>query len=224
MPAVQNVPVQSEFTPIDLTPDAIVKVEGAERRRVATFMAAQFEQHFNATIEDDTEEVYAIYGADGEIDAAFGLNRDPGAFFSRYYVADLQAQLRSLFVPDADVPIETLRVAEFAHLCVRNARALCRLVPVLARFLAASADYLVCTATMELGRYFVRKGLAPNLLAHACMTALPPAQRRGWGTYYLHRPMVLCGSLQLAAARLNPEPGTGTCTTGSLQRSMQRVA
>lgn len=223
MPAVQNVPVQSEMS-FDLHPDAIVKVEGKERQRVAAFMAAQFARHFNATIEDDTEEVYAIYGADGELEAAFGLNRDPAEFFSRYYVEDLQAQLRSLFVPDADVPIEKLRVAEFAHLCVRNARALCRLVPLLARFLAKSADYLVCTATRELGRYFVRKGLAPNILSRACMTALPPAKRLGWGTYYLHEPMVLCGSLQLAAARLNTAYPPEACATGPLSEGMQHVA
>ncbi len=179
--------------------ESIRKVEGLERQRVAAFMAAQFKQHFDASIDDDTEEVYAIYGDDGGIDVAFGLNRDPGRFFSRHYVADIEAHVRSRYAHDNG----GYRLVEFAHLCVRNPRVLCRLVPLLAKFLARTADYLICTATRELGRYFVRKGLAPDMLAAACITALPPAKRTGWGTYYMHEPVVLTGSLQRACARLN---------------------
>ena len=98
------------------------------------------------------------------------------------------------------------RVVEFAHLSVRKPRSICRLLPVLAEFLAQQADYLICTATRELARFFSRRGLAPNALGKADVSSLPLEQRSGWGAYYDHEPVVLSGSLQSACAQLIPQP------------------
>ena len=216
MPFENNLLTSTDPRPPRVEMTSIHKVEGEERQRVAAFMAAQFKQHFNATLKDDTEEVYAIYGDDGGIDVAFGLNRETGRFFARHYVADVEEHVRSLYGLE---PVRH-RLVEFAHLCVRNPRVLCRLVPLLARFLAHRADYLICTATRELGRYFVRKGLAPDLLAAASIAALPPSMRTGWGTYYMHEPVVLTGSLKLACTRLN----VAAVPNVSIGREVQHVA
>lgn len=183
------------------SPFAISKVEGEQRRAVAAFMAAEFEKHFAARIEDDTEEVYAVYDADGEICLAFGLNRSLNRFFSRHYVEDLEHRMHRLYGKPAQ---GAQRVVEFAHLCVRAPRDLCRLVPLLAEYLARGADAVICTATRELGQYFVRRGLTPDRLGVACLSALPVPMRQGWGTYYQHQPVVLGGSLHDALRRLNP--------------------
>jgi hypothetical protein len=49
----------------------------------------------------------------------------------------------------------------------------------------------------------VRRGLAPHQLAQARVTDLSPGQRHGWGNYYEHQPLVLCGRLADASARLD---------------------
>lgn len=179
---------------------AIQQVRGAERQRVASFMAAKFQQHFGASISDDTDQVFAAYDDNGEILLAFGLNLSVNTFFSQHYVSDLSGRLRQCCGVDGR---ETLRAVELAHLCVRAPRDLCRMVPRLARFLSGMADVLVCTATSELSSYFVRRGLAPHQLGRARVTDLPPGQRHGWGNYYEHQPLVLCGRLADASAKLD---------------------
>jgi hypothetical protein len=181
---------------------SIIRVEGRQRGKVAAFMAAEFSRHFAATIDDDTDEVYAVVGPHGQLEAAFGLSRHIDHFFSRHYLGDVRASLNTAYTNFA----QDARVVEFAHLCVRKPRSICRLLPILAEFLARQADYLICTATRELALFFSRRGLAPNVLGKADVSLLPLEERSGWGVYYDHVPMVLSGSLHNACAQLIPQP------------------
>jgi len=163
------------------------------------FIAAQFAEHFRADVHDDTEEVYVVVGPDGRTEAAFGLNLNFGDFFSRHYVANMGDVLADRY---AGTFTNDSSVVELAHLCVRNARAICQSVPILAEFLALNADFIVCTATRELASLFKRKGLAPDVMALASPQHLPVVQRGQWGSYYDHEPVVLSGYLPGVCARL----------------------
>lgn len=176
----------------------IKQVEGTARTQTVAFMRAQFYQHFTALIEDDTDEVYAVYGPEGHIEAAFGVNTKLQGFFCHHYVDGLSQALTYQY---GELP-DDVRFVEIAHLCVRKARSLCHLLPLLTEFFAHQADYLICTATRELATFFRRRGLAPNPLATASIDRLPPALRSGWGDYYDHAPVVMSGSLREAQAKV----------------------
>ena len=168
---------------------SITNVEGEKRDEAFAFIAAQFEQHFGATISDDSDELYAIYNNCGELDAAFGLNRRRENFFSNYYVDNLNRRLQDTF-PDL---LTTEKTVEFVHFSVRTPRLVCQLLPCLAEFLSLQTELLVCTATCELAAFFERKGIAPHILGKASLQQLPENLQHGWGSYYEHSPTVLLG-------------------------------
>ena len=191
------------MTPVcesDSTAWQIKQVQGMERLRVAAFVRSQFQRHFNAAVDDDTAELYGIYAADGKLAGAFGLSFEPRQFFSRHYVGDV----REVLQPPFGMSMAQGSVVELSHLCVVKPATICRIVPVLAKFLSARADLLVCTVTSELARYFNRRGLASHQLGRASFDCLPCTERAGWGEYYAHEPVVLAGDLRLANATLNP--------------------
>ncbi len=171
---------------------SIERVEGAQRQNVFQFIAAQFEQHFGACITDDSDELYAIYNDKRQLDAAFGLNRQPDQFFINHYVDNLNDRLNEKFPNFAEPP----PLAEFVHFSVRTPRLVCQLLPVLREFLSRETSLLVCTATRELATFFSRKGIAPHVLGHASLQQLPSELQHGWGTYYEHAPTVLLGQPQ----------------------------
>ncbi len=180
----------------------INRVEGEERLRTMAFIRDQFAEHFDAQVCDDTEEVYAVQRPGGEIDAAFGLSRNPSQFFCRHYVGDVATQVARREGPLA----QNASMVELAHLCVRHPATLCRIMPQLAAFLASRADYLVCTVTCELANFFRRKGLAPQSLGPARASKLPTTVQGGWGSYYEHLPEVVMGNLTNACERLGIKP------------------
>lgn len=171
---------------------SIERVEGAHRQQVFQFIAAQFEQHFGACITDDSDELYGIYSEERQLDAAFGLNRQPDQFFINHYVDNLSDRLTEKY-PNSGQPQP---LAEFVHFSVRTPRLVCQLLPVLREFLSQETSLLVCTATRELATFFSRKGIAPHVLGHASLQKLPTDLQHGWGTYYEHAPTVLLGQPQ----------------------------
>lgn len=176
----------------------IHRVDGAARLQTMAFIREQFAQHFAAEVTDDTTEVYAVKRATGEIDAAFGLNREVTQFFCRHYIGDVKKRL----IQQEGSCATDARMVELAHLCVRHPATLCRILPQLAAFLAGEADYLACTVTHELARFFRRKHLAPMSLGPARITDLPTHIKGEWGSYYDHLPEVVMGNLPNACRRL----------------------
>jgi len=173
----------------------IEQVFGRDRCDIVQFMSSQFYRHFDAQLNDDTQEVYSVRSIDGHLLAAFGLNRRVDEFFCRHYVQDVRHTLQGA----VSAAIDPKSILEISHLSVVEARTVCRLIPSLAAFLAEQANYVVCTATRTLAKLFIRRGLAPHKLGMADQNQLPLELRQGWGDYYDHEPMVLGGDVTLAA-------------------------
>ena len=180
----------------------IKRVDGAARKQTMAFIREQFTEHFGAEVTDDTTEVFAVQRATGEIDAAFGLNRDPSHFFCRHYVGNVHSRL----IQHEGICATSASMVELAHLCVRHPATLCRILPQLAAFLAGEADYLACTVTHELARFFQRKHLAPMSIGPARISDLPTHIKGEWGNYYDHLPEVVMGNLSNACKRLGVTP------------------
>jgi thermostable hemolysin len=198
----------------------IKRVDGAARRQTMAFIREQFAEHFGAEVTDDTTEVYAVQRATGEIDAAFGLNREVTQFFCRHYVGDVQKRL----IQHEGISATGASMVELAHLCVRHPATLCRILPQLATFLAGEADYLACTVTYELARFFQRKHLAPVSLGPARISDLPTHINGEWGSYYDHSPEVVMGNLSNACKRLGTTPRPTVSATQPFHEELLQIA
>jgi hypothetical protein len=175
-------------------------VHGAEKANVVQFLQAQFDRHFAAQIGDNCPEFCAVRSHNGTLLAGFGLTRDSDQFFCRAYVGSVRPLIRSAFPESVKQPV---RLVEVAHLAVANARCLCLIAPAIAHFLAASAEYLICTVTEEVARFFEQQHLATHTLGQAHLAQLPSAEGNRWGRYYDHNPVVLAGDLSAACAQFD---------------------
>lgn len=160
------------------------------RARVEVFIRAQFKAHFGAELAVSAPRLFGVYAADTLV-AAYGLRTPADGLGSAIYQPEGLAQATAAYEPQT--------VVELAHLSLRDARIVARLLPEIAlRLLADGYLCLVCTGTACVRRMFASRGWRVEDLGPASVDCLSAEEQGRWGTYYESAPRVLVGALASA--------------------------
>lgn len=184
-----------------------VLAEGRHGRAEAeTFIARTFARHYAARIAHFMPELVALR-RDGHIEAAAGCRSAAQGtlFLEQYLDAPIEARISQL----AGYPTARSGIVELGQLAASRPGAGIALMLRLAHHLSSRGHaWVAFTATAELRGIFVRLGLPLFALAEAAPERLGD-QAAAWGSYYEHRPLVVCASLSEAAQRAAQAGGTG---------------
>lgn len=169
-----------------------------QRRRVERFIQAVYRRRYGARIAAFAPVLVAVESGSDILAAAGYRPADEPLFLERYLAAPVEACLRAHVDPAP--PRE--RIVEVGHLAAIRMGAGRLLMPLLGRHLAAAGfEWVVSTATQELRHLFIRMRLAHAVLGEADPERLG-AEAANWGTYYVHRPLVVAGSIAAGMAQL----------------------
>lgn len=178
---------------------------GPGRAEAETFIARTFARHYAARIAHFMPELVALL-RNGHIEAAAGCRSaaQDTLFLEQYLDAPIEARISQL----AGHPTARSGIVELGQLAASRPGAGVALMLRLAHHLSSRGHaWVVFTATAELRGIFVRLGLPLFALAEAAPERLGD-QAAAWGSYYEHRPLVVCASLSEAAQRAAQAGGT----------------
>ena len=169
------------------------------RAEVEAFIHGVYRRRYGADIRSFAPVLVTLCDETGIL-AAAGY-RDAAAdalFLERYLDQPIQTLLASL----RDGALDRHGIAEVGHLAAHQAGEGRRLIMRLGPHLAEQGfSWVVTTVTEELLHLFNRIGLTPLTLGSADPRALGAAAHL-WGSYYDHRPRVVCGQLKLALQQM----------------------
>ncbi|MEU8544123.1 thermostable hemolysin [Streptomyces sp. NPDC048717] len=128
----------------------------------------------------EDEDARALVGCAG---LTYGLDRP---FFSERY---LDTGVEEAIAAHTGGPVDRGRVIEIGALAGPGGagREMVRLIPIIAWTMGM--EYILCTATEQLGTLFDRLGVNFTALGEADPGRLGPGEPATWGTYYDQRPV-----------------------------------
>lgn len=165
------------------------------RAELEAFIAERYRTAYGARIRRFMPQLFALLGADGELEAAAGLRRgdERPLFVEQYLDQPVEALLAARF----DRSVDRERVCEIGHLCGTGHGIGRRLFPLLACWMHEQGiEWAVFAATSTLRQMFERMQVRPLPLAPATGERLGAAMA-DWGSYYDTDPWVVGGPLQL---------------------------
>jgi len=171
----------------------------AQRAEVERFIHGVYAQRYGADVPAFAPVLVSLQDETGILAAAGYRDASDGPLFLERY---LDQPIESLLVSLREGSLTRHGIAEVGHLSAHRAGEGRRLIMRLGPHLAEQGfSWVVTTVTQELLHLFVRLGLTPLMLGTADPRALGPSARR-WGSYYDHRPSVVCGQLKRALQQM----------------------
>jgi hypothetical protein len=181
-----------------------VEISDVRRAELEAFIAGRYERFFGAKLGAYLPHLLSLRSASGRTRAALGYR---GAAEGRLFVEDyLDAPAQQCVAQALGMPVDRATLVEVGNLAAD---------PGLGRSVVATMTrvlhelgfrHVLFAATGVLRASFGRLGLAPVLLASADPQRLQNSASQ-WGSYYDHRPQVLCGDLSAGLALLVRQPG-----------------
>lgn len=165
-----------------------------DRAVIEEFIRDCFATAHGARISHFMPRLLSLESQDGKMIAAFGL-RDAGKhplFLEQYLDMPVESVLESRLgcaVKRDDI----IEVGNLSALYPGAARWL--IVALTAVLYREGYRWVVFTGTTALRNGFSRLGLRPIEIGKASLERLPRADRREWGRYYEHAPLVMAGDI-----------------------------
>jgi hypothetical protein len=183
-------------TVIDITPRL-----SADRSRVENFIREVYLKHYSAHIEIKYPFLMSVRNTEGKILAATGFrcaSQEP-LFLEHYTGESIETVLSAVYKRSIGRP----EIVEIGNLASSGSGGSVFLFAALSAYLnSRSSRFAAITGTDALRQRFVTLGLNPKILCPATEDALPPSERKCWGSYYDESPQVLAGSITDSVAHL----------------------
>ncbi len=167
--------------------------DSPQRAQLEDFVRREYLLHFGARLKQLMPELLALQSANGTTLSVVGCRAAAGEplfleTYTREPVENVLARHNGFWVPRE-------RIVEIGNLACRNPRAAVQIVRALVPYLLdAGFSWVVFTGADTVMNIFHRLGLAPRPLCPADPLLLGE-ERRDWGTYYDHNPLVMAGRI-----------------------------
>lgn len=170
------------------------------RASVESLIRTVYRERYDAHPPAFAPMLASVCDAQGPAAAAgYRAARQDSLFLERYLDRPIE-QLLPLSTADTAARAQIVEVGHLAALRAGEGR---RLIHCLTRHLVDEGyTWVVSTVTRELRALFLRLGITPLALGPANPHALGE-DRKHWGRYYDHEPVILAGHLPQALARLD---------------------
>lgn len=176
------------------------------RAELEAFIAARFEAAFGARLGGYLPHLLSLRCPAGHSRAALGWR---GGGEGRLFVEDYLDEPAEVAVSRAlHAPVERDALVEVGNLAAEPGLGRAVVTTMTEVLYGMGFRQVLFAATGLLRASFGRLGLAPVCLATADPQRLRDT-RSDWGSYYAHRPQVLCGDLEAGLALLGRRQGGG---------------
>jgi hypothetical protein len=180
--------------------------KSAHRRRIESFIAAEFRAHFDARLSHFMPTLVGLHDAAGELKAAVGYRA--AASEKLFLESYTNGPIEEVLLRQSGVRVARAEIVEVGSLACRGGRAAFEIVTALVPALIENGfSWVVFTGADTVRNVFRRLQLKPISLCIANKTVLGEQQHE-WGSYYQHNPVVMAGRLADGIAALEPQVGT----------------
>jgi len=172
----------------------LVEHGGDDRQVAERFIAARFDQSFDARIETFTPRLFTMRDRRGSICGAFGLRSTSCRLFVEQY---LPVPVETALALLGHSGVERRSIVEVGHFSGTFPGAMRAMILLLAAHLHDEGfEWVVFSGTRDLRNSFMRIGLHPACLQPARIESLAADRRAAWGHYYDHAPQVMAGRIR----------------------------